>query len=206
MRMEMPKGAQYTPLLIGVCNEEAAALCADSRATFFDGDGFKQDDNCRKIFKVNDGLLFGACGLFDNSELLVDPLVGQDCESLDVDAAKELAEAFILGELAAWGQTHERCYVMAGLDADGRHCLAYVRYNAEDGQIETEKQVGDEQGSYLLLLPPNAQEDSARWRERLEETLADNGAPLSVRLSGYVAEVSAVSELIGGTVKCVSVR
>ena len=206
MLIKFPEGMQYTPLLIGVCSDDGAMLCADSRTTCHTEDGFETDDTCKKLFRVNDRLILAVSGLFRASDRFIEPLVGQNCASLNTDSARDLIEEYLLGEIAVGNPVGERCYVLAGADADGMVCLETVSYNGEDGMIETDKQLGDEKGCYILMLPPNGWFDAKGWHERLEDVLEDNGTPLPERLRGFVAELEKISDMVGGRVKCELVK
>lgn len=205
MQIRFPEGMQYTSLLIGVCSEDGVMLCADSRTTFNTGAGFETDDTCKKLFRVNDRLVFAVSGLFGSSDRFIEPLVGRDCAALDIDSALDLIAEYLLGEIAVGNPVGERSYVLGGYDAEGCACLAMVNYNGEDGTISTDKQIGDDKGCYILMLPPNGWFDVKGWRARLESVLEDNSIPLPERLRAYVAELEKISDMVGGSVKCVSV-
>lgn len=205
MQIRMPKGSQYTPLLIGVCSKDGVLLCADSRTTFYDGERFERDDTCKKLFQINDNLLFGACGIFGENDRFIEPFVGRNLKHIGVNTATELVNDYLLGEMAVGHGLSDRNYLIAGKTRDGKYCLSLIRYNANEQQIEIEKQIGDDHGFYFLMMPPNGYADEQYWKEKFELILSEEREPISDRVSGYVNELKEISELAGGAVKYISV-
>lgn len=205
MQIRMPNGSQYTPLLIGVCSKDGVLLCADSRTTFYNGEKFEKDDTCKKLFRINDNLLFGACGIFGENDRFIEPFVGKNLKYIGVNTATELVNDYLLGEMAVGHDLSDRSYLIAGKTKDGKYCLSHIRYNTSEQQIEIEKQIGDDHGCYFLMMPPNGYVDEQYWKEKLEEILSEKRGAISDRVSGYVDELKKISDLIGGAVKCISV-
>lgn len=206
MRIRMPKGTQYTPLLIGVCNQDAALLCADSRTIFYDGENFEKDDTCKKLFKLNENLLFGACGIFGENEILIEPFLNRGCKRLTFERGIELINDYLLGEIAIGHELTDRSYILVGKNRYGKFSLAHVSYNSADHQIEIAKQIGDDKGSYILMLPPNAIDEISFWKEKLEDALSEKEHNISYRMIGYVEEIEKISDLVGGNIKCIYVN
>lgn len=203
MRIRMPKGTQYTPLLIGVCNQDAALLCADSRTIFYDGENFEKDDTCKKLFKLNENLLFGACGIFDENEMLIEPFINRGCKMLTFERGIELINDYLLGEIAIGHELTDRSYVLVGKNRYDKFSLAHVSYNAADHQIEIAKQIGDDKGSYILMLPPNAIDEISFWKDKLEDVLSEKEHNISYRMIGYIEDIGKISDLVGGNIKCI---
>jgi len=204
MRIRMPKGSQYTPLLIGVCNKDSVLLCADSRTTFYDGEKFEEEDTCKKLFQLNDNLLFGACGVFGENEMLIEPFINKSTKMLTFERGIERISDYLLGEIAIGHELADRSYILAGKNRYGKYSIAHVSYNAADNQIETARKAGGKNGNYILMLPPNGLEKEDYWKERLEDVLAEKGI-LSDRLIEYAEELKGVSNLVGGDIKCIKV-
>ena len=204
MRIRMPKGSQYTPLLIGVCTKDSVLLCADSRTTFYDGEKFEEEDTCKKLFQLNDNLLFGACGVFGENEMLIEPFINKSTKMLTFERGIERISDYLLGEIAIGHELTDRSYILAGKNRYGKYSIAHVSYNAADNQIETARKAGGKNGNYILMLPPNGLEKEDYWKERLEDILAEKGI-LSGRLIEYAEVLKGVSNLIGGDIKCIKV-
>lgn len=204
--IEMKEGTQYTPLMIGVCGEEGVTLCADSRSVFFDGECFVADDRCRKIFRPNEHLLYGACGVFGENDTLVEPLAGRNVAELNVDMATDIVADYLIGEIGAGRTLYERSYVLGGLDADGLPCLSIISYNSKTGTVSTDITRTDGKSAYVLMLPPSAMANKAGWRAMFEELLADGSRVLPERMNVFIRELTHISELVGGELRGFGVK
>lgn len=198
--LELKEGYGYTPTLIGVCNEHGAFLCGDTRMVTLKDDKAVFMEDCRKVFKVNDGLLYGAAGMFPVDAMLIEPLVGKKAERLNVVNMTAAVQDYLL-EQKAVGNLRTCSYVLAGKDRGGKMCIACVRYDEEDDTIYTDRQYCTDKDVIWMSLPPAAALDEEKWRERLGLILeADNGVTLEDKLWEFIMELAAESKFTGGDV------
>ena len=198
--LKMEEGCGYTPTLVCVCGENGAIMCGDTRmVTVEDGKAVFLDD-CRKVFQVNDGLLFGACGMFPVDAMLVEPLAGKISERMNVDSVIKEAESYMLDRMSV-GLLRECGYVAAGKDRRGRSSIGWVRYSEEDDAIHTDKKIYEDHDLVGVYLPPAAASDEEKWQERLRELLEeDSGETLEAKLHRYIRELSSISFFVGDNV------
>lgn len=204
--LQLTEGYGYMPTLIGVCSKHGVILCGDSRMVTFIDDSVANIDDCRKIFKVNDRLIYGVSGMFPVDAKLVDPLVGKNCERLSLNAAMKAVEDYLL-EQKAISEIHECSYVLAGEDRGGRPCIVSVRYDEADDTIYTDRQFCMNKDVLWLSLPPAASQNEEYWRKRLTDILsADDGLSTEMKVKTFVAELADVSDFVGGDIRCRTIR
>lgn len=198
--LKMEEGYGYTPTLVCVCGENVAVMCGDTRmVTVEDGEAVFLDD-CRKVFQVNDGLLFAACGMFPADAMLVEPLVGKNSERMNVDSVIKEAEKHMLEQMSV-GLLRTCSYVAAGKDRRGRSSIGWVWYSEEDDAIHTDKKIYEDHNLVGVYLPPAAASDEGRWQERLRELLdEDSGEATEVKLRRYIKELNKISFFVNDQV------
>lgn len=198
--LKMEEGCGYTAMLVCLCGENGAAMCGDTRmVTVEDGEAVFLDD-CRKVFQINERLLFGACGMFPADAMLIEPLVGKNSERMNVDSAVEAAESFLLEQMSV-GMLRACSYAAAGKDRRGRSSIAWVWYSEEDGAIHSDKKVYEDHNLVGVYLPPAAASDEERWHERLRELLdEDSGETTEAKIRRYLRELNAISFFVGDNV------
>lgn len=68
MGIYLPDNVLYTNFIIGFCNSREAMLFTDSRSIMKVENGYLVDDNCKKLFRINNRLIFAASGKFYKDE------------------------------------------------------------------------------------------------------------------------------------------
>lgn len=200
--LELKEGYGYTPTLIAVCNEHGAAICGDSRMMALDGDKALFMDDCRKVFKVNDELLYGVSGMFHTDSMLIEPLVGKKAERLNVGNMATAIQNYLL-EQKAIGDLRECSYILAGKDRGGRMCIASIRYSEDDDTIYADKQYCTGADILWISLPPAAALNENQWREKLTKAMEESGEKmLSQTLSDFIIELAKESKFVGGHIVC----
>ena len=198
--IKMEEGCGYAPTLVCICGENGALMCGDTRmVTSENGEAVFLDD-CRKIFQVNDGLIFGACGMFPVDAMLVEPLAGKNSERMNVDSAIKEAESFMLDRMSV-GMLRACSYVAVGKDRRGRGCIGWVWYSEEDNAIHTDKKIYEDHNLVGVYLPPAAASDEEKWHERLRELLdEESGETTEEKLRRYIKELNTISFFVNDNV------
>lgn len=193
-------GYAYTPTLVCVCGKNGAAVCGDTRSVTVEDGGAVFHDDCRKVFQVNDRLVFAACGMFPADAMLVEPLVGKNSERMNVDSVIKEAERHMLEQMSV-GLLRACSYVAAGKDRRGRLCIGWVWYSEEDGAIHTDKKLWQDHDLVGLYLPPAAAADEEKWQKRLRELLdEDSGDATEVKLRRFIKELTKISFFVNDQV------
>ena len=198
--LELKEGYGYAPTLVCVCSDGGAVMCADSRMVTVKGDKAVFLDDCRRVFKVNERLLYGCAGMFPEDATLVEPLTGRKSERLNADNLAEYVNERMLEQMAT-GTLRECVYVIAGLDRVGRMCVATVRYDEEEEAVHTDKAYCADGDVIFMNLPPAAAADDERWERRLRELLEDKGEETTGgRIAEFIRELAGVSKFVGGNI------
>lgn len=123
--------------IIGVCGTNFCSFLADRRlTTTYEGKTKVVSDDFHKIFKINNHVLFGATGLFERIEAIVEPLGSfRKWGDLTVQAAYNAAVKYAEDHLFAMPLA--RNYLIGGKDGSGRFCMYEVHVNFETCKVET---------------------------------------------------------------------
>ncbi len=193
MQLELLEGYGYISSIVGICTKDGAILCSDSRMTAKVDGEIKVFDDCKKIFKVNDRLLFGASGFFKVNDRLIEPFVGLDCLSLNVDTALKAIEDY-MNNLRTSGDLHECAYVLCGEDDSGNYCIVTVRYDEKENNIFFGRRYGYDNVA-IHILPPSVESNKEKWIEALNDRVNDKSRRIEEQLVFFVYDISKVSDL-----------
>lgn len=123
--------------IIGVCGTNFCSFIADGRMVRNSKDGVTPvSDNIQKIFKINDRVLFGATGWFEQHEEITSPLdVYPNKSVITLRMAYKAVLEYIEQHKYAMPQT--RNYLVGGKDNKGQFCIYEVHVNFETFKAET---------------------------------------------------------------------
>lgn len=123
--------------IIGICGINFCSFVADRRlTTTYEGRTKIVSDDFHKIFKINDHVLFGATGLFERIEAIVEPLGSfRKWGNLTVQDAYEAAVLY--AEKHLYTMPMARNYLVGGKDDAGRFCMREIHINFDKGIVET---------------------------------------------------------------------
>jgi len=203
MGIYLPDNVLYTNFIIGFCNSREAMLFTDSRSIMKVENGYLVDDNCKKLFRINNRLIFAASGKFYKDEKFEEPFKDSFYSGMNIDSACELIQEYLLGMKALGKIMMERTYVMCGFDNKDNICISYIRYNEDTDEIEEQRYYGFCSDQILAIYPPMFQDKS----EELNNMIADY---LNVELperevAYFIEKLSEESMLLNGNVKYLSV-
>lgn len=123
--------------VIGICGVNFCSFLADRRlTTTYGGETKIVTDDFHKIFKINDHVLFGATGMFERIEAIVEPLGSfRKWNDLTVQAALNATVQY--AEKHLYTMPLARNYLIGGKDETGRFCMHEVHINFEKCVVET---------------------------------------------------------------------
>lgn len=206
MRIMLPGTVNNMSVVIAICSEAFCLMAADSRCMINNDNGewtFK-DDSTRKIFSVENKVLFGGAGQFWNTEKIYSPI--DNIRVLTLDRVANLAEHYI-NDHALVIDRYRRTYVMCGRDNDGLNTIIGINYDAETKRARRMVYKPYIKGSIVSeMILPNALKDQAdRYNDLLSKEVlaADSMVELKARLANLIRKIGKddIEKTVGGKVQ-----
>ena len=121
-------------VIVGICTQDHCTLFADCRRTRIDGDKREIDDTAKKLFRINDKVVFGVTGYIPDWETLSSPIDHQIGDpSINADTALQAVISYLKKNTDKLLETSNgRTYVIGGINRNGELCIYSVNVSVED--------------------------------------------------------------------------
>ena len=91
-------------------------------------------DICKKVYKINDDLLIGVTGTFDNEDNPLDPFIGHDVRRMLVEEAVMCIEQYLIDMESKHSISNDRQYLVAGRSF-GQYSIVSIEFSHEKRQM-----------------------------------------------------------------------
>lgn len=191
-------------ILIAVCGESFAILAADSRRTLHNLETEEKniDDNYRKVYQLNDNLIFGGGGQFYYSEPITAPFIGKNLHSLSLEEADKLIQGYMSAVFKRLAPIGNRSYVLCGRNNNNEMCLFQYNFILMTKEKDIQKyNASQNDGDYFCVaLPPKLSDKEAEYLARLERILcnAETSTEVFHELTNIIYDAGTIDESVGG--------
>lgn len=152
--------------VIGVCGINFCLFAADTRmVTEQNGSLVFHNDDTKKIFKINQNVLFGATGLFHANETIIKPLeFFPNPNVVTVSNAQAATLDYMRQHLSTLSV---RNYLIGGKNDSGEFSLTYLHYNKATHNIDVQvfKPVPPHSFAIICALPASLEPDAQRYQD-----------------------------------------
>lgn len=204
MLIILPGTVKFMSVLIAVCGETYAILAADSRVSINNMDNKTEcvNDNCHKIFQINDSLIFGGAGQFFHSEPLTAAFIGKDYNFLKLEEADKLIQGYMETVFDKLSPIGKRSYVLCGKNEYGEMCLYQYNYNlaTQEKQVQRYNAPESDGDYYCIGLPPKLSNKVDEYETKIKSVL-DSSRNIQDIFNGFseiINSIATIDNMVGG--------
>lgn len=206
--------AKRMSAIIGVCGTNFCTFVSDGRLVVSDGDKWRTSkEDFQKIVRINDKLIYGATGVFKESESLLDPLnVYPDKSGLTMRLAHKaiLAHAEKVKDKIPCA----RNYLLGGKDNKGNFCIYEIHINFETYEVETAErkpeQITETTSTFGIscALPSKLIQEKEHWINKVEQCILSSKYHQDMidKISGVIGEIADKDDTVGKKIYTLTVQ
>lgn len=144
--------------IIGICSSKFCLFVADRRMVNFRNGAINvTSDDTDKVFQLNENVVFGATGVFDEKEEFLTPFnCFSDFKNVTLDMALNAIRDYTVANFQIIKSCKARNYILGGKQ-DGQYYMCVAHYNSKTETFELNTCAPtDDDVKYQILLPLNA--------------------------------------------------
>lgn len=146
--------------IIAICSCDYCAFIADLRMVNINSNSTitVNSNNIHKIFKLNNKLIFGATGKFENNENILSPLkMYPTYDYLSFEMLDNAIHEYTITSISKIRSCGNRRYIFGGVTSDDEFCVKMYSYNAQTGRFCEDVLKPTSNGvGWRLLIPSKA--------------------------------------------------
>ncbi len=198
--------------IIAICGKDFCTFVADLRLVSIDENGNTKfnNDNTEKIFKLNNQLVYGATGVFNNSETFFSPLkLFKDYSYLTVNSVCCAVKEYMFSNLTMLKRNKARTYLIGGKDNNGKFTLRVIKYDAPLNKIIEEDYTPPENGvAFCLSLPTQAKLYEEQYKLMVEKAIVDSSKDIDLvkNTASIIREIAHVDSTVSEKAMALIVR